>query len=52
MVLVNQRNRIKDPEMDPHTHGNLIFDKGAKTIRWKKRQHFQQMVLALQAIIM
>jgi hypothetical protein len=22
------------------------FDKGAKTIQWKKRQHFQQMVLA------
>jgi hypothetical protein len=26
--------------------GHLIIDKGAKTIQWKKRQHFQQMVLA------
>ena len=32
--------------MNPHTYGHLIFDKGAKTIQWKKRQHFQQMVLA------
>jgi hypothetical protein len=31
--------------MIPHTYGHLIFDKGAKTIQWKKRQHFQQTVL-------
>jgi len=30
--------------MNPHTYGHLIFDKGAKTIQWKK-EHFQQMVL-------
>jgi hypothetical protein len=22
--------------MNPHTHGHLIFDKGAKNIQWKK----------------
>jgi hypothetical protein len=22
--------------MNPHTYGHLIFDKGAKTIHWKK----------------
>jgi hypothetical protein len=38
--------------MNPHTYGHLIFDKGAKTIQWKKRQRFQQMVLAQLAVIM
>ena len=33
---VDQWNRIKDPEMNPHTYGHLIFDKEAKTIQWKK----------------
>jgi hypothetical protein len=32
---VGQSNRIEDPEMNPHTYGHLIFDKGAKTIQWK-----------------
>ena len=45
-------NRIEDPEMYPHTYGHLIFDKEAKTIRWRKRQHFQQMVLAQLVVIM
>ena len=49
---VDQWNRIEDLEMNPHTYGQLIFDKEAKTIQWKKRQHFQQMVLAQLAVIM
>jgi hypothetical protein len=48
---VDQWNRIEDPEMKAHTYGHLIFDKGAKTIQWK-RQHFQQMVLAQLVVIM
>ena len=31
-------NTIEDPEMNPHTYGHLIFDKGAKTIQWKKTE--------------
>jgi hypothetical protein len=27
---------IEDPEMNAHTYGDLIFDKGAKIIQWKK----------------
>ena len=38
--------------MSPHTYGHLIFEKGAKTIKWKKRQHFQQMVLAQLVVSM
>ena len=48
---VGQWNRIEDPEMNPHTYDHLIFDKGAKTITWKK-EHFHQMVLAQLVVIM
>ena len=37
---VDQWNRIEDPEMNSHTYGHLIFDKGAKTIQWKKKTAF------------
>jgi hypothetical protein len=33
---VDSRNRIEDREMSPLTYGHLIFDKGAKTIQWKR----------------
>ena len=37
---IDQWNRIEDPEMNPHTYSNLIFDKGAKTIQWKRDSIF------------
>jgi hypothetical protein len=36
----NMCARIEDPEMNPHTYGHLIFDKGAKTIQWEKKTAF------------
>jgi hypothetical protein len=43
MVLVHRqagKSMEEGPEMNLHTYGHLIFDKGAKTIQWKKDSIF------------
>ena len=38
--LIDQRNRRGSSEINPHIYGQMIFDKGVKTIQWRKDSLF------------
>lgn len=48
---MDQCNRIKNPELNPDTSGQVTFDQGGKDIKWEKKS-LQQVVMGKLDIYM